>query len=33
MKYRIIGKLKTPFAGASLADLRMYAYKFPARHP
>jgi hypothetical protein len=28
MKYRIIGKLKTPLAGASMADLRMWAYKF-----
>lgn len=28
MTYRITGTLTTPFAGADLADLRMYAYKF-----
>ncbi len=28
MIYRITGTLTTPLAGASLADLRMYAYKF-----
>jgi hypothetical protein len=28
MKYRITGKLTTPLAGASMADLRMCAYKF-----